>query len=220
MTEVYAQLAAPFDVHHKDPRGLDYLTGNQVVGRLNEVLGPAHWTFSVKEHGYDPESDEIWVLGRLTAHIETPELFGDVCREQFGSQKHNRRKTQNNLNGPGAILDYGFDLKGAATDALKKCATLIGVGLYLSEKDGGIPQDDAPRPPVARQAAKLVPVAAWPSVPMREQEVDDLPRCVECNKPILANDASPITADQARIIRDRFGSLVCREHRQPAGAAR
>jgi hypothetical protein len=32
-------------------------------------------------------------------------------------------------------MDIGFDLKGAATDALKKCASLVGVGLYLWKKE-------------------------------------------------------------------------------------
>jgi len=35
----------------------------------------------------------------------------------------------------GTPLDIGFDLKGAATDALKKCASLIGVALYLWKKE-------------------------------------------------------------------------------------
>ena len=35
----------------------------------------------------------------------------------------------------GTPLDIGFDLKGAATDALKKCASLLGVALYLWKKE-------------------------------------------------------------------------------------
>ena len=50
------------------------------------------------------------------------------------------------------IIDYGFDLKGAATDSLKKCASLIGVGLYLSEKSGG---QTAPAPAAARAQTLL-----------------------------------------------------------------
>jgi hypothetical protein len=51
-----------------------------------------------------------------------------VTRQQFGSQKIKRSRSS------GAPLDLGFDLKGAATDAMKKCASLLGVGLYLSRK--------------------------------------------------------------------------------------
>jgi hypothetical protein len=35
------------------------------------------------------------------------------------------------VKGSGAILSLADDLKAAATDSLKKCATLLGVGLYL-----------------------------------------------------------------------------------------
>lgn len=152
MSEVYASLAAHFDVHHKDPRGLDYLTGNQVVGRLNEVLGFEGWSFSVKEHGFDAQADEVWALGRLEVYPDAAAAV-TVIREQFGSQKHNRRRAP--VGEVGAILDYGFDLKGAATDALKKCASLIGVGLYLREKEGGILQEQ----PAARAPTRPAPTA-------------------------------------------------------------
>ncbi len=149
MTEIqntYRALAAPFKVHHKDPRGLEYLTGEQVISRLNEVLGPGGWSYIVAEHGYESEADELWALGRLSATIDGVA----VVREQFGSQKHNRRRSDSN------ILDHGFDLKGAATDALKKCATLLGVGLYLAEKEGGVPQEAEPKP-AAGTRAKAAP---------------------------------------------------------------
>jgi hypothetical protein len=126
--ELYSRLAAPFDHTFKDTRGgveLEYVTGEQVVSRLNDVLGPAGWSFTVREHGINTEADECWALGRLTAHIDGT----TVLRDQFGSQKVKRsRSTQN-------PLDIGFDLKGAGTDALKKCASLLGVGLYLSKKE-------------------------------------------------------------------------------------
>src|SRR6186713_2972671 len=121
---LYAQLAAPFDETFKLPKsGLTYITGEQVTRRLNEVLGWSAWSFKVVSHGYDEPSDSHWVLGRL-------EIPGDgIVREQFGSQKVNRTREG------GHTIDFGFDLKGAATDAFKKCATGIGVGLYLSHKE-------------------------------------------------------------------------------------
>jgi len=128
MSEQTAQqrLAAPFDVVHKK-NGMEYLTGEQVTSRLNDVLGWDGWSFRVLEHGYNEAADEIWALCELTVwQPNTP-----IVRQQFGSQKPNRRSTTKE------ILDLGFDLKGAVTDALKKCASLIGVGLYLHEKDGG-----------------------------------------------------------------------------------
>ncbi len=141
--DIYARLAAPFDSTFRDIRGgvdLEYITGEQAVSRLNETLGLAGWSFRILEHGIHAEADECWVLGEITAS------FGDttVTRQQFGSQKVKRSRSS------GTPLDIGFDLKGAATDSLKKCASLIGVALYLWKKEppaglgnGGVPSGGA-----------------------------------------------------------------------------
>src|SRR5438477_2995671 len=126
--DVYARLAAPFAVTFSDVRGgvaLTYVSGEQVISRLNEVLGVAGWSFRVLSHDIHPEADEAWALGELVAEIGER----TVVRQQFGSQKVRRSRST------GAPLDLGFDLKGASTDAMKKCASLLGVGLYLSRKD-------------------------------------------------------------------------------------
>lgn len=137
----YEALAARFDHTFRDTRGgatFDYLTGEQVTSRLNDVLGPYGWSFRVLEHGIHAEADECWVQGELTATFVVADLNNDgfrertVTRQQFGSQKVKRSRSS------GIPLDIGFDLKGAATDALKKCASLIGVGLYLSEKEAPV----------------------------------------------------------------------------------
>src|SRR5207302_4655236 len=93
--------------------------------RLNETLGFLNWSFRIVEHGIHAEADECWALGELTVTIDGR----TVTRQQFGSQKVKRSRSS------GTPLDIGFDLKGAATDALKKCASLLGVGLYLSRKE-------------------------------------------------------------------------------------
>lgn len=142
--DTYTKLSAHFDTVH-DLKGKPYITGEQVVSRLNEVLGWDAWNFEVVMHGYNEEADELWALGKLEVRSDV----AVVVRQQFGSQQHNRFKDG------GKIIDYGFDLKGAATDALKKCASLIGVGLYLLEKDAG----QTARPPAQarpQQATKPV----------------------------------------------------------------
>lgn len=123
----YAELAAPFDVTFSDVRGgvaVTFVSGEQVVSRLNQVLGVSGWSFRVLRHEIHPEADEVWALGELVAEIDGK----SVTRQQFGSQKIKRSRST------GAPLDLGFDLKGASTDALKKCASWVGVGLYLSRK--------------------------------------------------------------------------------------
>ncbi|MCA1644482.1 MAG: RAD52 family DNA repair protein [Chloroflexi bacterium] len=132
MFDKYERLAAPFDVTFTDTRGgveLRYVTGEQVARRLNEVLGVNGWSFRILRHDINPEADEAWALGELVAEIGER----TVVRQQFGSQKIRRSRTT------GTPLDLGFDLKGASTDALKKCASLLGVGLYLSRREASGP---------------------------------------------------------------------------------
>lgn len=93
---------------------LDYIEGCAVIQRLNECFD-AEWIFEIQEHRvYD---DEVVVLGKLTAQ--------GVAKSQFGKSRLTRTRKDN------SIVSVGDDLKAAATDCLKKCATLFGVGLHL-----------------------------------------------------------------------------------------
>lgn len=156
MNEIYEQLTAPFSHTFKKPgSNLDYITGEQVTSRLNEALGWDGWSFEVKQHGYNEEADELWVLGEL--RVVMPTTTACISKQQFGSQKPNRYSGGKN---EGKVIDLGFDLKGAATDALKKCASLIGVGLYLHEKESSQTQRQQPSrptpPPVPNSPASLL----------------------------------------------------------------
>ena len=95
---------------------LDYVEGSAVIQRLNEALEGA-WSFEIVEYHVHQELGEVLVLGRLIA--------GGLVKSQFGSSKLTlHRETKD-------PVSLGDDLKAAATDALKKCATHLGVGLYL-----------------------------------------------------------------------------------------
>lgn len=123
----YELLAAPFEVVFIDKRnGVDipYLSGEQVATRLNEVIGVGRWSFRILEHGYDQEADEVWALGELTAKIDGEQ----VVRQQFGGERIKRARRDNR------ILSLGDTKKAAGTDAMKKCAMLLGIGLYLAAK--------------------------------------------------------------------------------------
>lgn len=151
----YDLLSAPVEPTHfrEAPGGgpqLEYITGEQCTTVLNEVLGYDGWTFRVVEHGIHEQSDEVWVLGELVVHT----LERNIVRQQFGSEKIKRAKAT------GIPLEIGFQLKGAATDAMKKCASLIGVGLWLSHKDAkGGPPRNAPQRAPAVQPARVAPSA-------------------------------------------------------------
>lgn len=114
---------------------LDYVEGHTVIARLNEAFDGV-WEFVIKSFEISEVRDEVLVVGRLTA--------GGVSKMQFGASTVTRSKTDNL---PVSIAD---DLKAAATDALKKCATLFGVGLHLyrdkdDRKKGAQPEQRSAR---------------------------------------------------------------------------
>jgi len=126
----------PEQIRQREGRGgkmLDYLETHAVITRLNEAFAGA-WSFEVVD--YKTMEGEIVVHGKLTA--------GGQVKAQFGSADIHRLKGQDGERG--APVSIGDDLKAAASDALKKCATLFGVGLHLYDK----PQA-AQRPPQQRQ---------------------------------------------------------------------
>lgn len=102
---------------------LDYIEGHTVIQRLNDAFD-GNWSFEIISH--DVLEDEVMVQGKLIAD--------GVVKTQFGSSSITRAKET------GAIISMAADLKAAATDALKKCATLLGVGLYLYGSQSGTPE--------------------------------------------------------------------------------
>jgi len=93
---------------------LDYIETHVVINRLNEAFD-GEWSFEISE--YTQLGDEVVVLGRLTAD--------GVVKQQFGSSHITKAK------GSDVPMCMGDDLKAAGSDALKKTATLMGVGLHL-----------------------------------------------------------------------------------------
>lgn len=93
---------------------LDYIEGALVIQRLNEAF-LSEWSFEITEHHVDV--CEVWVMGKLTA--------AGISKTQFGKSEISRDPQSDQP------ISRADDLKAAATDALKKCATLFGVGLHL-----------------------------------------------------------------------------------------
>ncbi len=95
---------------------LDYVEGHVVTSRLNDAFD-GNWTFEIVKYRILKDTDEVLVLGKLTAEGATKMAFGSKQIEKNKDTK--------------AIISIGDDLKAASTDALKKAASLLGVGLYL-----------------------------------------------------------------------------------------
>ena len=95
---------------------LDYIEGHCVIARLNAAF-ESEWSFSILEHRILEQTDEVLVVGQLRA--------GNVVKTQFGSSRITRARES------GEPIGLSDDYKAAATDAIKKCASLLGVGLHL-----------------------------------------------------------------------------------------
>jgi len=119
-------LEKPFDPNQiKQREGnfgkmLDYIEGHAVVKRLNDSFD-ANWSFAILKHEILKETDEVVVLGELSAN--------GIIKTQFGSSRITRARET------GEMISLADDLKAAATDSLKKTATLLGVGLHLYQSD-------------------------------------------------------------------------------------
>lgn len=124
--------------------GASYHTGEQVITHLNRVLGPDGWSFLILDIGEESDSDECWAYGQITAIIDGR----TVVKQDYGSQAFKRRKAD------AKFISKWDDKKGAATDALKRCARLLGVGLdaWANERaPSWRPEivEDEPAPPTA-----------------------------------------------------------------------
>ena len=110
---------------------LDYVEAADVIRRLNDAFD-GEWSFEIIEH--QQMFDEVVVLGKLTAQ--------GVSKCQFGSHQITKAKKD------GAVVNIGYDLKAAASDSVKKCATHFGVALHLYSENIA----DETKDPVDRNA--------------------------------------------------------------------
>lgn len=106
----------------------NYVKTGYVVETLNRIFGYM-WSFevttSIDEAMRVAASGTCVVKGRLTVHVGDKTLV----KEQFGRCEVKYRK------GTKEFLDFGNDLKGAGSDALKKCASEFGLFRDVYHKD-------------------------------------------------------------------------------------
>lgn len=122
---------------------LTYIPVSEVINRLNKVLGFDGWSYEIikcERDALDP--DFIVAHVRMTVYAEY-DRFASVTKDGFGGQKIKRTKQ-------GDIVDLGDEFKGAVSDALKKAAQSLGVGLYLArtEEAMSIEQEESIDPEV------------------------------------------------------------------------
>ena len=94
---------------------LHYVESWRVIERLNEAFSH-DWSFEILE--YQVLEDEVLVKAELSCP-------GGITKQAFGSSSITRSRDTTKA------VSLGDDLKSAASDALKKTASLLGVGLEV-----------------------------------------------------------------------------------------
>lgn len=131
----YQELSSPFPPEmerelRKGGTSLTYIPVSEVITRLNKVLGVEAWSMRIISCERDRIDDEF-IVAHVTLDAVLVNDKGEqvmVHRDGIGGQKIKRTKQ-------GDIVDLGDEMKGAVSDALKKAAQTLGVGLYLSRSE-------------------------------------------------------------------------------------
>jgi hypothetical protein len=93
-----------------------FVTGTYVKKVLNSIFG-WDWDFEIVSFDVNMAAKQAIVHGKLTCRANG----ATVIKQQFGRADIKLRKADQ------APLDLGNDLKAASTDALKKCASELGI---------------------------------------------------------------------------------------------
>ena len=99
-------------------KSLAYAEVHNYISRLNEAF-TGNWSFDIVEHRV--METEVIVLGKLMA--------GSISKTAFGCSAITTCRDSDEP------VSIGDDLKAAASDALKKCSSLLGLGLHLYGKE-------------------------------------------------------------------------------------
>lgn len=94
----------------------NYVSGNYIRKVLNLMFG-WDWDFEIVTEFVNIEHGEVVVKGRLTCRTNGK----TIVKTQYGNKDIMFRR------GTREPLSIGNDMKAAATDALKKCATELGI---------------------------------------------------------------------------------------------
>lgn len=179
----------------KGGQAFDYVTGSYCVKWLNFIFA-WDWDFEVVEHGQ--ERDHVWALGKLTVRGEKPGQA--ITKTQFGRSDVKQLKS-------GGNVDYGNDLKAAATDAMKKCASMLGFASDVYGKgDYRAESGQEPAPPRDEQRSPEEPAIGQgeETPPEFEDHV-----CQWLGKGGCGRDLTKAEAEYSKRL---YGRELCREH--------
>ena len=116
------QLAEPFPKHlvKAPPKGKygEYVPHSAITERLLAVVGP--FSTSITQIIYDGDNNLVGCVLELTVEVDEQR----VTVQEVGDAEN-----------PGGRKNNGALLKDAASDAIKRCAMRLGLGLHLWSQD-------------------------------------------------------------------------------------
>lgn len=142
-----------------------YVEHGYVTERLNLVFG-FNWDFEVTDKQI--MDDEAIVEARLT--VRTPG-GQTIVKTQFGGAEIKRHASGPRSGKPLSIAD---DYKAAASDALKKCASLLGIGLDLYGRDRPYETEERSAGTEPEVLSRTEGKRAWPSLTNMGAEIASL----------------------------------------------
>ena len=133
------ELAKPFPrsvekTLQKGNARLTYIPVSEIITRLNDVFGVGYWGYRINSCKRDV-IDTDFVIAHVTLYIYSQSISDTATIDVIGGQKINRTRN-------GDIIELGDDMKGAVSDALKKAAQALGVGLYLARSEEPVREEE------------------------------------------------------------------------------
>jgi hypothetical protein len=118
----------------KAGKKLSFVPVAEVISRLNTVLGIGNWSYTLMDHWREDDfKGNPWVMAHVNLAATIMDADGNevrTTRSGIGGYDHSNRG-----------MDLADAYKSAVSEALKKAAQTMGVGLHLSRKEEAIAMD-------------------------------------------------------------------------------
>ena len=225
--QVVAQLEADLDrarvKQREGYRGsmLDYLEWTTTVRQLNSIFGYGHWSTEVTnitDLALDDDGIPMGARATVKLRVYFPNEKGVYDHYEMPEATYENvgfSTTRANRDGKRTWDAYDMAVKGAVSDALKRCAVNLGNQFGLSLYEKGVATASAT--PTAQTGSAARPAAT--GVYTSQTAGGDEPACEACGKTIAgytSKSGKTYTTEQLvnYSTRDCDGHVFCYEHKQ------
>jgi hypothetical protein len=143
VTDISRLTESPGTMLKHPSTGANYHEGEAIITHLNYALGPDGWDWEWLDQGFDADGDAVWVLGKLTARFVAQAADGEGHATTAATKTVKGWKAASRKKNDKSLYQLGDDYKAADTDALKRAARLLGVGLDAWGAEAEEPRCDA-----------------------------------------------------------------------------